>query len=254
MRLSVIGTGDAAGVPVYGCECGVCRGARVDDTFRRRSCCALIEAGDERILVDAGITDFAERFPPGSLSRILLTHYHMDHIQGLFPIRWGCGAPVRVHGPDDPAGNADLLKHPGILDFSDTLEGFLPRKFGRLEVTPLPLRHSKPTLGYALGDHNRRIAWLTDTSGLPERTEDWISAWRPDVMVIDCTHAPQEIPPRNHNDLNTALRLYQHIRPGMMLLTHISHTLDQWLAEHPGVLPPGVRIATDGLVIEERMN
>jgi phosphoribosyl 1,2-cyclic phosphate phosphodiesterase len=36
----------------------------------------------------------------------LLTHYHLDHVQGLFPLRWGVGAPIPVYGPPDDAGCA----------------------------------------------------------------------------------------------------------------------------------------------------
>jgi ribonuclease BN (tRNA processing enzyme) len=32
---------------------------------------------------------------------VLLTHYHLDHVQGLFPLRWGVGAPIPVYGPPD---------------------------------------------------------------------------------------------------------------------------------------------------------
>lgn len=33
---------------------------------------------------------------PGSLKGILLTHYHMDHIAGLFSLRWGENMQVPV--------------------------------------------------------------------------------------------------------------------------------------------------------------
>lgn len=35
------------------------------------------------------------------------------------------GATIPVYGPPDEAGCDDLFKHPGILDFSHTLEPFV---------------------------------------------------------------------------------------------------------------------------------
>ena len=36
MRLTLLGTGDARQVPVYGCECAACRAAHADQRLRRR--------------------------------------------------------------------------------------------------------------------------------------------------------------------------------------------------------------------------
>ena len=102
MRLTLLGTGDARQVPVYGCECAACALARSDERLRRRECSALIECGDQRWLIDSGLTDLTERFPPRSLNGILQTHYHADHAQGLLHLRWGLGLIIPVHGTADP--------------------------------------------------------------------------------------------------------------------------------------------------------
>ncbi len=76
-------------------------------------------------LLDAGRPDLMEHHPAGSFQQVLLTHYHLDHVQGLFPLRWGVGASIPVYGPPDDAGCDDLLKHPGLLDFSHTVTPFV---------------------------------------------------------------------------------------------------------------------------------
>ncbi len=53
-----------------------------------------------------------EHHPAGSFQQVLLTHYHLDHVQGLLPLRWGVGASIPVHGPPDDAGCDDSLKTP----------------------------------------------------------------------------------------------------------------------------------------------
>jgi phosphoribosyl 1,2-cyclic phosphate phosphodiesterase len=249
MRLTLLGTGDARQVPVYGCQCVACALAQADTGYRRLPCSALVECGDQRWLLDSGLTDLAERFPPRSLNGILQTHYHADHAQGLLHLRWGQGLVIPVHGPADPEGLSDLYKHPGILDFSQPFTEFETRAFGALSVTALPLVHSKPTLGYLLQGEGSRIAYLTDTVGLPEATTAYLQREPLDVLILDCSVPPQPTSPRNHNDLTLALDIIEDLQPAKAVLTHVGHTLDVWLMEHGGTLPERVVVARDGMVV-----
>lgn len=245
MQVTFLGTGGAGGVPRYGCECVACERARRDRQWRREPCSALIETADTRILLDAGLVDLHERFPPGSLDAIVLTHFHVDHVQGLFHLRWGVGKTIPVWGPPDRKGCADLYKHPGILEFA-SLRKFHSMRIGSLTLTPLPLIHSKVTLGFALeSDTGGRFAYLTDTVGLPPKTLDFLTRWQPHGLALDCSHAPQPQPPPGHNDLNLALSLVEAIAPQQAWLTHISHNVDRWQMETGTALPDGVAWACD---------
>ncbi|WP_405120408.1 phosphonate metabolism protein PhnP [Pseudomonas leptonychotis] len=254
MRLTLLGTGDARQVPVYNCSCAACDNARVYPARRRGPCSALIECGAQRWLIDSGLPDLTERFPPHSLSGILQTHYHADHAQGLLHLRWGQGLIIPVHGPDDSEGLADLYKHPGILDFSQPFSAFERRQLGELSVTALPLNHSKPTFGYLLegvdeAGATRRIAYLTDTLGVPAASAAVLMQQPLDLLVLDCSTAPQPIAPRNHNDLTRALEVVEHLQPNQTVLTHIGHSFDAWLLDNPDALPPCVSLAVDGQVL-----
>ena len=145
------------------------------------------------------------------------------------------------------AGLHDLFKHPGLLDFSHTVEPFVVFDLQGLQVTPLPLNHSKLTFGYLLETAHSRVAWLSDTAGLPEKTLKFLRNNQPQVMVIDCSHPPREDAPRNHCDLNTVLALNQVIRSPRVILTHISHQFDAWLMEN--ALPSGFEAGFDGMEI-----
>jgi phosphoribosyl 1,2-cyclic phosphate phosphodiesterase len=202
-------------------------------------------------VIDAGLTDFAERFPAGAFDALLLTHFHPDHVQGLFPLRWGIGQPIPVYAPYDPQGCADLHRHPGLLEFRVT-RAFEPFVIGAITITPLPLRHSKPTFGYGLEHNRHRVAYLTDTVGLPPETEAFLRAWRADAVVLDCSHPPRTDEPRNHNDVSRALACIDAIRPERAWLTHIGHELDAWLATGRATLPSQVAIALDGDEIHDQ--
>ncbi len=246
MKISLLGTGNAAQVPVYNCYCAACERARSESRYRRRACSALLECAGERWLVDAGLTDLGERFPPGELTGIFQTHYHADHAQGLLHLRWGRNLRIPVLGPDDPDGFADLYKHPGILDFSRKLSAFQSLPFNGFSLTPVPLNHSKPTFGYVFTDEISCAAYLTDTVGLPPETAAYLKEKALDLLIMDCSYPPLPQVPRNHNDLTRALEVVDFLAVKKTVLTHIGHDFDTWLIEHHDQLPNNVVTGLDG--------
>lgn len=246
MQLTFLGTGGAQQVPVFGCECDICWRARRHPQFRRAPCSAMIRCDGQTTLLDAG-TDLQQQFAAGEISRILLTHYHMDHVQGLFPLRWGVGAPIPVYGPPDKLGCDDLFKHPGLLQFQPPLTPFESLSWGGLSITPLPLIHSKITFGYLLRGRQHAVAWLCDTVDIPPETRDFLRQQSLEHLVLDCSYPPCESP-ENHNDISLAIGLHQQLAPRRSWLTHLSHQVDHWLQQN--ALPEGMAAAYDGLVLE----
>lgn len=253
LRLSLLGTGDAGGVPLYGCKCPACERARFNPSFIRRPSTALVESRGTQVLIDAGLVDLVERFPSGSITAILLTHFHPDHVQGLFHLRWGTGPLIDVGAPPDPEGCADLYKNNGLLKFQ-RLQEFSPVLFGNVTATPVPLVHSKMTFGYCLEAGSARIAYLCDTIGLTPGSIEFLKQWRPDCVVLDCCHPPLKRLPRNHNDVHTALESADAIGARRVILTHVSHELDLWLMDHGETLPSHVSVGWDGIVIDDQNN
>lgn len=247
MSLTLLGTGDAAQIPVYGCECAICVRAHAIKAYRRLPCCALLEVNGQKLLIDSGLTDLAERFPKGTLKHILQTHYHADHVQGLLHLRWGVGEKIHVLGPQDDEGFADLFKHAGILDFSNRLVHGQTWQWQNVTITALAMNHSKPTLGYVLDDGISCIAYLTDTVGLPDETLSYLSGMHLDCLVIDCAYPPQEPTPRNHNDFNVVKYLATVLHCKEIVLTHISHQMDEWVINLSEPLPPPFVLAHDGM-------
>lgn len=244
MKFQFLGTGNARQVPCYGCECPACVRAKTLKNFRRGPCSAKIETASGTMLIDAGNPLLIERFPAGSIRTILLTHYHMDHVQGLFPLRWGKNQSIDVFGPDDEQGCDDLFKHPGILDFQAPVIPFREFFVDDIRITALPLSHSKPTVGYFMVDAEQSIAYLTDTLGLPEPTEQFLIQQRPNVVIVDCSSPPTDRP-NNHNSLTQALEIIECLQPHSAYLTHIGHNLDAYFMREKPNLPQNVFIAQD---------
>ncbi|MGO1768040.1 MAG: phosphonate metabolism protein PhnP [Advenella sp.] len=251
MKLTFLGTGNSAQMPVYNCDCIACARARHDLRYGRLPCSALLQTDDGQWLIDSGLMDLSTRFAPGALQGIFQTHYHADHAQGLLHLRWGVNLRIAVYGPPDENGFADLYKHPGILDFSQPFHAFEERRFAGFTMTALPLEHSKLTYGYLIRpDRGDSLAYLTDTQGLSAAVQDFLRTLRPVHCVLDCSYPPLPKPGRNHNDLNQALAIHAAIGAGTTWLTHAGHELDRYLMSHPDALPAGVRQAFDGDCIE----
>ncbi len=249
MKLTLLGTGDAGHIPVYGCDCKACLTAKEDPSFKRGKTSAVVEIGSKQLLIDGNAPDLLQRFPPGSLDAIWLTHYHMDHVQSLFDLRWGVGESILVYGPDDPNGCDDLFKHPGILAFQTPLRPFFPIEFEGISITPVPLAHSKVSLGYVFettrGGVVKRLAYLTDTRGLPEETLHWLIENPVDLILIDCAFPPGDNW-RNHNDVVLAKSLFNKIQPDAMGLIHIGHKLACWAMDNPDYFNDHFFLARDG--------
>ncbi len=247
LKVVLTGTAAAGGIPLYGCNCAACLRAREQPAYQRRAATACATSPQETLCIDAGLMNLGQLYPAGSLNGILLTHFHVDHVQGLFEMRWGKGKKIPVYCPDDQVGCADLLKHSGILDFRP-VTAFESLMLKACTVTPVPLQHSRPCFGYIIESYQQRIAYLTDTIGLPDETLLWLTQHTPDIMILDCSHPPADKSLRNHNDLAMATEIHQQLGVKRTILTHISHDMDCWLI-NGGKLAEGIEVGRDNMEI-----
>ncbi|RJG49966.1 phosphonate metabolism protein PhnP [Motilimonas pumila] len=249
MKLTFFGTGDGRQVPAPGCHCRACLRAIEKPQYARLTCSGKITDGLDVSLIDATMADLNQRQQAGSFERIFLTHYHANHIRGLAAYKEAEHVTIPVYGPEDKKDLEDVFENPGALKFQRPLVPFKTLNFGGLQVTPLPLNHSRPTFGYLFQQHQGNLAYLSDTCGLPSTTSAMLYGYELDVLVLDCTHPPSHQADQDHNTLSQALAIHHDIAPKTTYLTHISHELDCYLLDHLAELPDNVIIARDGMQI-----
>jgi phosphoribosyl 1,2-cyclic phosphate phosphodiesterase len=251
MELTFLGTGTSMGVPVIGCDCAVCTSP--DPRNRRMRTSALLRAGDQQVLFDAGPDFRTQMLAHGvrHLDALLLTHSHFDHVAGiddLRPLNMRSGAPMPVYG-DAPTLRA--VRERFSYAFAPTSQGSTrpalelrqidgPFKHGELVVTPLEVFHgSWPITAYRIG----ALGYVTDASALPPEAMERLQGL--DVLVLN---ALRHEPHPTHLSVQQAIAVIDALRPRRALLVHMTHDIDH--ASVSAALPPGVELAYDGLVVE----
>lgn len=82
--IQTLGTGSADQVPVHGCQCLICKNARKQKYLQRKNCTNLFKYLETFFLIDCGYWIF----PDVLIDFILISHLHLDHIQGLTKLKW----------------------------------------------------------------------------------------------------------------------------------------------------------------------
>ena len=139
---------------------------------------------DGRLAVDAGPLGSIPLGEQAAISHVLLTHAHIDHVAGL-PIfldnvyQLGADCP-QVYGLPDTLDTlqSDLFNGrlmPDFIGMSRHMPPFVavhpvtpdrPFAVGRYTVTPIPLRHTLPTVGYLIDDRAAAVALAQSCAGI----------------------------------------------------------------------------------------
>jgi phosphoribosyl 1,2-cyclic phosphodiesterase len=149
---------------------------------------------------------------------VLLSHLHMDHLQGLGFFRplfesgrdvhlWGPASPVQslaeriatyLSPPLFPVRLADI---PANVTFHDAPEE--PTRIGSLEVRAALVTHQGPTVGYRIEGDGRSVVYLPDHEpslgvDVALQPTDWISGYElahaADVLLHDAQYGDDEYP------------------------------------------------------------
>jgi phosphoribosyl 1,2-cyclic phosphodiesterase len=187
------------------------------------SCVELTLSDGTEVILDAGtgICDLGRARPHGSDSvHLLLTHLHLDHIQGLMFFEPlfdpGCGVqvrgPVATGGPllnrlaryiSAPLAPIEIRELPAQVSFEDVSSGSF--QIGPATVEAAFVNHRGPTLGYRITDGDVTVAYIPDHEpALGQRLDrsqpEWISglalARDADLLIHDSQYTEAEYEPR----------------------------------------------------------
>jgi len=158
---------------------------------------ALVQSSSTRILVDAGIS-CKETFKrlkdtgddPRSLSAIVITHEHADHVQGLRVLARKLNIPVYMTGATHRAWARTVRDAIGELPEVPRLEYFCSgHKFqvGDIEVMPFTIPHdAADPVGFTFRAEGIRIAIATDLGYMPPSVCDQLRGC--DLLVLESNH------------------------------------------------------------------
>jgi phosphoribosyl 1,2-cyclic phosphodiesterase len=215
---------------------------------------------------------------------ILLTHLHMDHVQGLGFFRplfdgaghvhlWGPTSPVQtlqeriatyLSPPLFPVRLADI---PARLTFHDAPEE--PVAIGSATIRAAKVTHQGPTVGYRIEEHGRSIAYIPDHEPslgvhLADQPASWISghdlADGVDVLLHDAQYSDAEYPAHvgwGHSAIGHVVDFVRKADVGTLVLFHHDpyHTdddLERLLADarhRLGGDPDRVCLASEGMTV-----
>jgi phosphoribosyl 1,2-cyclic phosphate phosphodiesterase len=255
LTITFFGTGTSLGVPMIGCDCRVC--SSTDPRDKRSRASIHIETPEHSWVVDTG-PDFRAQALRERLRRLdaaVYTHSHTDHIMGFDDLRPFCfgGHDLPIYASPETMrdlGRVFLFafngenRWPGyIRPIPHLINGafFL----GATELIPIPVRHGRAEVhGFLFRRRGEPLAaYFSDCKEVPVEARAQLRGVR--HLIID---ALRHEPHPTHMNVDEALALARDVAPGQTWFTHLSHDLMH--AELEPTLPPGVRIAYDGLKIE----
>ncbi len=157
-----------------------------------RGNCTLVESGGTTLLIDAGFSgvEIQRRLDLigrdlDSITAILVTHEHNDHISGVGVASRRCRIPVYANPATHLAAEARLGTLFSRLEFN-TGEKF---EVGDLQVHPFAVSHDTvDPVGYVISDGRNSAGYCTDTGRVTTLIEHHLG--KCDVVVLESNHDP----------------------------------------------------------------
>jgi len=237
----------------------------------------ILDAGSGiRALNDSGLIDGYQEI------NILLTHLHMDHIQGLgfFLPFFVPGRKVNIWGPSGTSHLVERLNRylspplfpVRIRDFKCDL-GILdipmkPFRIGTFAIYAKYICHPGPTLGFRVENEGRTITYIPDHEpalasrsfpDIPQWTSGYDLAKDTDLLIHDAQFTDEEYKTRRgwgHSSYNHALAFARLTNARRMALfhhdpSHDDERLEQIYADHDcGNMDFDVFLSREGETVE----
>lgn len=207
----------------------------------------------KNVLIDTSTDLRAQALRNGveRIDAVLFTHPHADHIHGIDDLR---AFNTAQKGPIPCYGSYTTIERIRVMfDYifrDDVRDGWKPNLtttvvdgpfslFG-IEIAPIEISHGSATIfGYRVG----KLAYLTDCSGIPPASIERLTGV--ELLILG---ALRHKPHPTHFSIEQAVQASIMISPKRTILTHLGHNLDY--EKDDSLLPEGIELAYDGLVVE----
>jgi phosphoribosyl 1,2-cyclic phosphodiesterase len=213
------------------------------------SCVEVTLADGTEIILDAGtgIRELgAARAPRANWVHVLLTHLHLDHIQGLlfFPPLFDPTDQITVYGPPAPGPNLDqrlgrylsaplspidLRERPAHVEFA--ARPYEEWEVGGARVRAAIVAHRGVTLGYRITEGDSSLCYLPDHEpALGSRLADAEAGWISGIglaagasLLIHTASTPTTSTPSTsagHSSVSDAVAFAQRAEARRLILFH----------------------------------
>lgn len=214
------------------------------------SCVEVTLSTGETLIIDAGtgIRTLGFALPPDMPRiNILLTHLHLDHIQGLmfFPPCFRAESTIRIWGPSSPEASLEARIARYISAPLSPVEvrelpcdvSFLEApatewELGGAKIRAEAVTHRGPTLGFRIEDAGTSLCYISDHEpalGAPmaDLEPEWISGYNlardADLLIHDCQYTDEEYPGHEgwgHSRVSDAVTFAKRVGAKRTLLFH----------------------------------
>lgn len=261
MRIVLLGTGSADGLPNPWCECPTCTDQR--PRGRRSPTSVLV---DGRLLLDCGPEAPGQAARLGHSLRqvrtVAIGHAHHDHLDPAFSLyrSWVSDDPLRVVGPRpaieqlrawlDPVQTA-VTPHEVTAGEVVEADGY--------RLTALGANHHAfgEAVLYLVEDGTRRLLYATDTGVLPEATLAALAGVRLDAVLLEETFGERTDGGDRHLHLATFAATLDALRQvgaidgaTRVVAVHLSHDNPPLAGLETALAACGAEVHPDGAVLE----
>ncbi len=237
-------------VKVWGCRGSIPTPGEATVRFGGNTPCIEVRTGDGGLLIlDAGtgLRRLGAQLERRGPLHVLVTHLHLDHVEGLrfFAPFWNAKTELHIWGPPSPVHSLEeriarafspplfpieLADTPADVTFHDVPHE--PWEIEGVRIEAQTVSHPGPTLGYRLSLNGTALAYIPDHEPvlgveLADLGSEWISghalAEDVDLLLHDCQFSEVEYPSRigwGHSSVAHAVEFAQRADARRLVLFH----------------------------------
>lgn len=237
MEVTLLGTGDAVGVPAPLCGCEYC-----EESDKRRRPALLVESDSNTFVFDAGpdIKDQLHQMGVTEVDAFYVTHHHFDHAEGLSDMVHAAmsnfllngdeyensqqGKFIQVYAPYDSKKLFNKERNHWFNDLHfDEIDTVQTHEYNEIEINAISVAHGRnTTYAFAILDTKtgEKVVYAPDMAG-------WRTAYdekykNADVLVVE---GAEVVGPQIHGTKEDVMKAIKEAEAEEVYLVNVSEHL-----------------------------